>query len=59
MRNGAGAPPMPCPLIKEDSLLNLDMLDAAEKDPMAPAPASTPSSPAPDQEEGRTGCTDT
>ena len=33
------------------SLLNLEMLDVAEKDPMAPAPASAPSSPTPDPEE--------
>ena len=34
-------------LIEEDSLLNLEMLDVVEKDPMAPAPASTASYPTP------------
>ena len=39
------------PLIEEDGLLNLEMLDVSEKDPVAPAPASAPSFPTPDPEE--------
>ena len=39
------------PPIEEDSLLNLEMLDVAEKDPVAPTPASAPSSPTPDPEK--------
>ena len=39
------------PLIEEDSLPNLEILDVAEKDPMGPAAASAPSSPTPDPEE--------
>ena len=42
---------MSCPLIEEDGLLNLDMLDVVEMDPVAPAPVSPPSSPTPDSEE--------
>ena len=42
---------MSCPLIEEDSLLNVEMLDVAEKDPMAPAPASALPSSTPDPEE--------
>ena len=38
-------------LIEEDGLLNVEMLDAAEKDPVAPVPASAPASPTPDPEE--------
>ena len=38
-------------LTEEDCLLKLEMLDVAEKDPMAPTPASTPSFPTPDSEE--------
>ena len=38
-------------LIEEDGLLKLEMLDVAEKDPLAPTPASDPSSPTPDPEE--------
>ena len=41
----------PAPLIEEDSLLNLEILDVAEKDSMAPAPGSAPASPPPDPEE--------
>ena len=39
------------PLIEEGCLLKLEMLDVAEKDPVAPTPASAPSSPPPDPEE--------
>ena len=39
------------PLIEEDSLLKLEMLDVAENDTMAPAPTSAPSSSTPDLEE--------
>ena len=39
------------PLIEEGCLLKLEMLDVVEKDPVAPSPASAPSSPAPDLEE--------
>ena len=53
--SGARAPPMSCPLIEEDSLLKLEMLDVAEKDPVAPAPTSAPSSPSPDPEEEEQG----
>ena len=38
------------PLIEEDGLLDLEMLDVSEKDPMASTPASAPSSPTPDPE---------
>ena len=37
--------------IEEDCLLNLEMLDVTEKDPMALAPVSAPSFPTPDPEE--------
>ena len=39
------------PLIEEDYLLKLELLDVVEKDPVAPTSASTPSSPIPDPEE--------
>ena len=39
------------PLIEDDGLLNMKMLDVAEKDPVTPAPASAPSSPTPGPEE--------
>ena len=39
------------PLIEEDCLLDLGMLDVVEKDPMALAPASASSSSTPDPEE--------
>ena len=39
------------PLIEESCLLNLEMLDVAEKDPVAPTPDSVTSSPTPDPEE--------
>ena len=35
---------MSCPNIEEYGLLNLEMLDVVEKDPVAPAPVSPPSS---------------
>ena len=45
MWSDAGAPPMPCPpLLEGDSLLNLEMLDVAEKDPADPVPVSAPAS---------------
>ena len=40
MWSNAGAPPMSCPLLEGDGLLNVEMLDVAVKDPVAPAPAS-------------------
>ena len=39
------------PLIEEDSFLNLEMLDAAKKDPVAPASAPTSSTPDPEEED--------
>ena len=36
---GAGGLPMSCPLLEGDGLLSLVMLDVAEKEPVAPAPA--------------------
>ena len=39
------------PLIEGESLLNLEMLDVAEKDTVATAPACAPASPTPDPEE--------
>ena len=51
MWSGTGALSMSCPLIEKDSLLNLEMLGVVEKDPVAPAPASAPSSPTPDPGE--------
>ena len=41
------------PLKEEGCLLKFEMLDVAEKDPMAPTPASAPSFPTPDPEEGQ------
>ena len=40
---------MSCPLLEGDSLLNLEMLDVAEKNPMSPASASP--TPEPREEE--------
>ena len=42
MWSGAGALPMSCPLLEGYSLQNLEMLDVAEKDPVAPASAPAP-----------------
>ena len=39
------------PLIEDDGLLNLEMLDVVEKNPVTPAPTSALSSPTPDPEE--------
>ena len=39
------------PLLEGDGLLSLEMLDVAEKKPMAPASAAAPVSPTPDPEE--------
>ena len=39
------------PLIEEDHLLKLEMVDVAEKGPVAPAPVYAPSSSTPDPEE--------
>ena len=39
------------PLLVGDSLLNVEMLEVAERGPVAPAPASTPASPTPEPEE--------
>ena len=51
MWSGAGVLQMSCPLIEEDGLLTLEMLDAVEKEAMAPTPGSAPYYPAPDPEE--------
>ena len=49
MWSSAGALPMSCPLPEGDGLLNLEMLDIAEKDPVARALAS----PTPEPKEER------
>ena len=51
MWSGAGAPPVPCPLLEGGGPLNLEMLDIAKKDPIAPAPASASPTPEPKEEE--------
>ena len=51
MWSGAEVPPVSCPLLEGDGLLKLEMLDIAEKDTVAPAPASAPSSHTPEPEE--------
>ena len=43
------------PFIEDDGLLNLKILDVAEKDPMAPGPASAPVSTTPDPEDEEQG----
>ena len=47
----AGALPVSCPLLEAGGLLNLEMLDTAKRDPMAPAPVSASPTPEPKEEE--------